>query len=605
MAQSTNAKLAQWMTLFAVVVIWLVFSLPAGLLRSSWMPDQLIRRSAFHSEKEFDWIFPPPDASLSSDSGVQSTNLEEEMNFRGRRDEFALNALTSGVGWIGFEVRLSLHRQKDVLLLWLLDQSSSSQGWRQDALNEIERMYRDLETADLIRGGRVQSAIAAFDKELHFLPLRPVEWLYGDLDEFRKLPTDRTGVENVFRAIRDIAEMAAKHRKANSDAILVVVTDEAGDDPEHLESAIAALKQSGVRCFVLGQATRFDGVVDDEAVEFRMPGSPSAFGIAGENWADISRNRLPRHGRLPSEKLRAHRKCRTASTERSNGKDIQFLDRPMNVGRESPLDDRMVLLPWGREKGHLDFRTWFGPYGLSRLARQTGGSFYNIGGPSFVGGNCVAELEERNFTDGGRPGYAPDLGPLDAFVTRVNSNPAMSRFMRVMQQARSLPAVEIPLVFDGVTPEVLQDEIHESQKAVALWTYCVERLQEGLAEVDVEALPSRQLRWRAAVDWAKLHIQVLRIRLFEYSSAIAEMKGAPRELDDPWHQVWELVPTERLRSRRLRIMADETTQRLFEYGQEHVFSMWDDAAKRERHFPMGWKWRKTDVPEPAKPRRID
>ena len=82
-----------------------------------------------------------------------------------------------------------------------------------------------------------------------------------DIDQIgraiKHLKIDPTGVENTMRAIRDVVEHYASLIRKDRRLLIVLVTDESGDDGADVEEARQALKKYKVPLYVIGRQSLF------------------------------------------------------------------------------------------------------------------------------------------------------------------------------------------------------------------------------------------------------------------------------------------------------------------------------------------------------------
>lgn len=106
--------------------------------------------------------------------------------------------------------------------------------------------------------GALTSAVASYGEKTNLLTLEPTT----DLARLSKLvhgiEEDDSGQENVFLAVQEVVNRWNKYRlQPRRNALLIIVTDEKGDDIDRLESAIKLCRRQGVRCYVIGNAALF------------------------------------------------------------------------------------------------------------------------------------------------------------------------------------------------------------------------------------------------------------------------------------------------------------------------------------------------------------
>ncbi len=145
-------------------------------------------------------------------------------------------------------------------VVWLFDESISMQDDQRTILEKFDRVSSEL-NKNIEPGkkasGALNHAIVGFGQSIDFVLKKPTL----EIDEIgraiKKLRTDMSGVENTMQAITQTidayAGMIGKDRKM----LLILVTDESGDDGADIEEARQALKKHKVPLYVIGRQSLF------------------------------------------------------------------------------------------------------------------------------------------------------------------------------------------------------------------------------------------------------------------------------------------------------------------------------------------------------------
>ncbi|WP_165074457.1 VWA domain-containing protein [Paludisphaera rhizosphaerae] len=164
----------------------------------------------------------------------------------------ALNQLTR-------EILRHLENHK-VTVVWLFDESASMRDDQKAIAAKFDRVSSELGKyvgSDKKAAGALNHAIVGFGKEMDFVLDKPT----FDIDVIRRaigdLRIDSTGEENTMQAIRETvgrySGLVSKDRKL----LLVLVTDESGDDGKFVEEAIESLKKTKTALYVIGRQAAF------------------------------------------------------------------------------------------------------------------------------------------------------------------------------------------------------------------------------------------------------------------------------------------------------------------------------------------------------------
>ena len=157
-----------------------------------------------------------------------------------------------------------------------------------------------------------------------------------DLEEIKKaihdIPVDESGIELTFTAVAEAARKYQKFRTGNPrrNVMLIVVTDEAGNDEDRQEAAIDICKRYAMPVYVIGVPAPF--------------GQRQAF----VHYVD------------PDPKYAAS-------------------DLPVDQGPESAMPENVQLGFSGRDfDPRVAIDSGFGPYGLTRLCVATHGIYFAV-----------------------------------------------------------------------------------------------------------------------------------------------------------------------------------------------------------------------------------
>ena len=105
--------------------------------------------------------------------------------------------------------------------------------------------------------GALNHAIVGFGQEIDYVLEKPRD----DIDQIgqaiKQLRIDSTGIENTMQAIREVVEHYAELVKKDRRLLIVLVTDESGDDGAYVEEARQALKRYKVPLYVIGRQSLF------------------------------------------------------------------------------------------------------------------------------------------------------------------------------------------------------------------------------------------------------------------------------------------------------------------------------------------------------------
>jgi hypothetical protein len=364
----------------------------------------------------------------------------------------------------------------------------------------------------------------------------------------REIPDDTTGIESTFQTVTNIVKTWGKYKDAKGQTyqtIVIVVTDEVGDDEQQLETAITTASAAKVPVYVLG--------------------SPAVFGKRDVkiNWTD-PRTKKTHYG-------------------------LSVRQGPESVATET------IRLPFwydGDQYDNLD--AGFGPYALSRLAGATGGIYFITRmGTSRLSFDPNAMREYRpDWVSSEQYGKSLDKDPLRRAVT-------LAAQLTQSQQLPGPPGLFFP---PADTPE-FKEAMERNQTTIARIEYTVNESLGPITAVVKNRDHETSRRWQAHYDLIRGRLLAMKIRCAEYQTACAKMKKDPLKFKDAKSNAWRLVPTEEILSgERVEKVAKETRALLQRVVDDHPNTPWALLAKRELKDPFGFKWDETYV-KPPPPRK--
>ena len=145
-------------------------------------------------------------------------------------------------------------------VVWLFDESTSMQDDQRTILEKFDRVSSELKInvePNKKSAGALNHAIVGFGQGIDYVLEKPRD----DIDQIgraiKHLKIDPTGIENTMRAIREVVEHYASLIRKDRKLLIVLVTDESGDDGADVEEARQALKKYKVPLYVIGRQSLF------------------------------------------------------------------------------------------------------------------------------------------------------------------------------------------------------------------------------------------------------------------------------------------------------------------------------------------------------------
>jgi hypothetical protein len=395
--------------------------------------------------------------------------------------------------------------KSDVLVCWLIDASRSLEDDRQLIADRVEPFFHEIEAQDKRKSHRLMNSVVAFS-DTTWEVIKPTDFSSQIVQTIRNLPLATTGIENVMTAVNECIEQYG--RKWKGSVIIVVWTDESGDDVLQLEEVIRKCKRRGVLVSVVGPTA----VLGSEQGRhyYVDKGTGYAFLIPIKRGPDTS---LPERLFLP-----------------------YWHDSPL-----APWSRNDVMaasgVPWYGGPHREGLLSGVGPYALTRLALETGGTF-----------TLLDRKEDRGpFKWDVMKRYLPDYASAAEYLDMVNSKPLRKAVSgAVMSTYQTLNLVPPTTAFvlhrsewypysvysPYYTPEQFRSLLFEAipqQQWFAKETNRV--VEQALSHfpkdgMEYEYVSEHSLRWKAWYDLNRGRLLAMSVRQLEYVLACEKVRQA-------------------------------------------------------------------------------
>ncbi len=368
------------------------------------------------------------------------------------------------------------------LAVWLFDESLSMKPHQRLIREKVDEFYENLNIASGAAGNRrVMTAVCGYGKNFHVILDKPT----SDLSEIRRaidrVAVDDTGTENYVAAIQGaISKFGPVAAKEGRSLILIMVTDECGDDDaptlkstpqgnvivkDPIEPVIAQMVKQNASLLAFGYEA---GAFNYEAEQVYDPTVKA--GVSPYAWVD-------------------------------RGLDT-------STGEMLPHDYHF--------RATERVGSGWGPFGPSRICRETGGVFYLLREPG-----ARAYDYERMLK-----GYQPELDARADLLARTAKNSARRVIMGVIDawvQLRKKQEGKWNYYFannaDG--KKLMEATMKSNGELIALLSDAIKRLNM-LMNTPFNDTPSWR-RWNANRElmWAQLHKE--RFNLIQYELALEDL----------------------------------------------------------------------------------
>jgi hypothetical protein len=473
----------------------------------------------------------------------------------GRAEDVAIKKL--GVA-IQASVELS-----PTLVVWIVDRTPSAQKIVTQTTAAVKEYYGSPEVAQwsLDETNPLLTAVIAYDETAEFLLDPPTGDWRKVKTTWESIQPSASGRENTFTAIRQALDKYLTFRtEERREVLIVVVTDEAGDDPQLVDALVETTRKNALPIYCLGSPAPW-GQVDPHAA------NPKAI-------------------------------------------DPTKMDDSAPVhGPESLFSERVDVRGWSAnygynygERANFDLvDSGFGPFALERLCRASRGQFFAIrpdaGGSAYSYRGTTFQYwptgEELRFQDEVIAKYAPDYVSEADYRKLLAENKAR----QVLHEAAKLPKLVVEdypgLNFPKGTEAQNARNITTAQQFAAKYTPGVDRLYNVLApgEADRDKLTSP--RWQAEFDLAIGRASALKARLDGYNSMLAALKRG-RMFQNASSTTWTLEAANGFETEStIRKLAERAKMYLERVVKDHPGTPWAKIAEDELKNPLGWTWKES------------
>ena len=484
----------------------------------------------------------PTIPTIVAPSGLASTGVKLNRDFGGGGMiggdvTFAAGEVGVALDQIAREILRHLTQHK-VTVVWMFDESESMRDDQKEIRKKFDRVVNELKvnTPDepaakpkksKSSGPPLGHAIVGFGDDVHFeleKPTADIELIGRAIDRLR---IDSTGKENTMSAV---AKVIAHYGNLVSDErklLIVLVTDESGDDGEFVEEARQASTNRDVPIYIIGRQSLFG--TDHLTIEYRDPVTSDVF------WVGIRRG------------------PETA--------DVEAL-------QVDGIHRRWDELPSG-----------FAPYELARIAKESGGIYFTL--PSEEG--LRIKKREKAYSINTLKEYVPDYESRVSYFDRRAKSEFRRTLFEVIQETKTYQFRHHFPIF----PEQLIPAIEQELPVVTLRLNALIKIEERLRQLEKLRNREPEKRWQAAYDLMLAQVVAYQIKAFEYRANLEEMyKNPPKPNQMPTETLfvdWTLDHSHDMKAPKEKTeKVYKEAKRLFDLVVErHPSTPWGDLAQDE------------------------
>ncbi len=410
--------------------------------------------------------------------------LEGRTGFKG--DVQPASEIGEALDLLSREILVRLGRQR-VVVAWLFDESESMRDDQQAIVSKFDRIVGELglrinETATSRETNQAEKDVAddnpksraARRKERASVdPLRHIVAGFGEQFDLMQAPTadvkaiasavnklrvDTTGVENTFGAVARTLQQFGSLSSAEQQLMVVIVTDESGDDLDGVENVLADCKRLRVPVFVIGRQAMFG----TDRLQYR--------------WVD------------------------------PQTREVYWV-----AIRRGPETAAFETLQWdGLHPRREDQPSGFAPYDLARLTKETGGRYFIL--PT-IENERVRQIENA-YNFGEIRELAPDYEGRVPYLSRRNGSRLRSTMAEIIRVTSEFSLrEEFPVDPEELLPLLIESGTQAMQRA----NVCAD-LEKQLRALEKDRDRDPERRWQANYDLMLAQLVASQVKLVEYAT---------------------------------------------------------------------------------------
>jgi len=474
--------------------------------------------------------------------------LDETVVVMGAIGEGATGAM-GAVDRLTGEIAASLD-QNATVVCWVFDQSVSLAGQRKEIAARLERVFEELGVnRSPAHRPDLKNMVIAYGKT-PTLVTKATDDAAVVIKAIESIPVDDSGIEMTFTAIQAAANEASVFRRApRKNVMIIVFTDEAGNDQNQADKTATVCRTFGIPVYVVGVPAPF-GMKD---VRFKFVEFDTKYD-QDVQWAVVEQGPETRYPEVVH--IRSGR----------------FADEAIDSG--------------------------FGPFSLSKLCAETGGIYFAVHANRDVEGRvgndqtaAMSSQLRRFFDPDVMRDYQPDYVSAAMAEKLLTANRAKKALVEAARAVEISPMESPEMVFPRKDDGALSQLLSDAQKAAA-------RIQpriDALAEQLKAGLPDRdaikEKRWQAGYDLSLGRVLSLKARTDAYNTILAQAKSGMK-FKDPKNDTWvleESTDVSKVGSQTEKV-SKQAVMLLERVVRDHPGTPWAFLAAEELRRPLGYTW---------------
>jgi hypothetical protein len=474
---------------------------------------------------------------------VSAMTLDDVLTVPGAMGQQVAQA-EGAVDRIAFEIATAL-ADSDVLVVWLMDASISLQADRQAVADRLENIYREIDEIGEVRDGALLNAVYRYGQR-HAELVEPTPDGEKIVAAIRDVQPDESGIENVFGCVVAAANKYKSYRtRQHRKVMLVILTDESGDDTPVLEDAITTCRKLAIPVYTVGPSSMF--------------------------------------GRQQGTQAYKH------------PENNEIYQLPVDRGPDTVRQEMLLLPFWFEGDQFSNLHAGIGPFAMTRLSRETGGAYFINDKPADRAPFNLEDLRQ----------YLPEYSAPAEYLRAVSKSRLRQAILQAVDLTNQRELKGTPQLAFEPTGATFQQELTEAQRTVAFNLLTLEAALAAFGNNGLEAdyQAERSARWRAWYDLTVGRLLAMHVRCSEYNQICATMKGKGADFVERQSNRWQFLPDDRIQSGTAAERRAAEARRLLQRAiDENPGTPWAVLAARELAHPLGFKIEEAYVaPPPAMP----
>jgi len=476
--------------------------------------------------------------TLSGVSSNLGSGFSSQSSSGGALDRLTVEIIKSG-------------ESKNTNVIWLLDASVSLNYQRQLIADRFQKILQELEFANTSYD--IKHGIYSFGQKFTKITKQLTHDSSTLKSAVESIVLDESGIENTFSAI---GEVCKSEYVFGSRLLVIVFTDEVGDDVQYLDVVSNVARSKASMVYVVGNPAPFGkNTAQFKFVEFDPKYDQT------EKWVEI------------------------------------------NQGPESLYDMVLDINSLPIDKETLD--SGFGPFALSKLCLDTGGLYFSVHpnrGNTKVDKKQISPLSSyisRFFDHEIMMKHRPDYRSYGIQNKEAQSHASK----KALVQASSIPlniAGEQTLRFKAFDEGGFVNELNMAQRFSAKLEPKINQIYTTLLSGE-PSYSTLEDRWKVSYALAMGRILSTKCRIESYNLVLAEAKTGLKK-KDPKSNIWMLMPSKDfdLNNSLLKKCYEGSQKYLKFVVDNYPDTPWALIANEELNTPISYKWYE-DYEEPPKP----